>query len=173
MGTSMIEQSGLYDIYDIWHVPFWQTRWFYLVLFCLGALIFFTMLLLLVRWYRKRMKHKKISPWDKTLAALEQLKQKECATTEQGKAVYFTLTVVLKEYIDSRYGFDVQGKTDDELLQYLQQQKFEEELLNYLRDIAQGGVMVKFANVQAMRDEILRHLDFACVIVKQTIPKKK
>ncbi len=169
----MVDKNSLYGIYDVWHVPFWQTRFFYTILAIVGVFIFVIVLLLVVRRYYARACQRKVSPWDKALAALERLKREEYSTTERGKLVYFTITIVLKEYLHNRYRFDVQGKTDDELLTYLQEQNFEQNLLRYLQDILDGGVMVKFANVQAMQDEILRHLDVASLIVKKIIPKEQ
>ena len=165
----MTDEKGLYGIYDVWHVPFWQTPLFYTILALISFFIVVTVLLLVVRWYYARAQQKKIDPWDKALAVLDQLKEQEYATTERSKFAYFTITAVLKEYLNDRYRFDVQGKTDDELFTYLQKHNFKKELLVYLQDILDGGVMVKFANEQAIQDQVRRHITVACMFVTQTI----
>jgi len=72
----MIDKNGLYDIYGIWHKPFWQTSWFALV--C-GSLIAVALLLVgiaigykLYTWLRR----KHYTAWEIAIIKLEHIKNK-------------------------------------------------------------------------------------------------
>ena len=110
------ETSELYDIYGIWHVPFWQTKPFIMTLWCLWlvcavALIYLVCALIL--------NEKDIKPWTWANRELDALWEKRGFTREDGKRFYSQLTEIIKVYLEKRYGYQVRSATDIELLAYL------------------------------------------------------
>ena len=160
----------LYDIYGTWHIPFWQTTAFYGVV---GLFIGLLVLWIIWRLIKKYIfKEKKQTAWETALKKLEQLRTQKIANAQYGKKFYNTLTSIIKQYLHDRFAFDVHGKTDEELLVYLEQKHFSSDLLEDVRAIAQGGTLIKFANVQAVQEQIDRDLERSIQLVKKTIPEK-
>lgn len=169
-------EQGLYDIYGQWHVPFWQTRLFYggVALLCLIVLC------IIARRVLTHFKKNKpvLSPWDEALQSLESLKQDNIATVAQGKHFYGILTSVLKKYIHKRYGFEEYdtgsvsdeslAKTDYEFIQYLQKKSFPQDLTEQLQRIFMGSMVIKFANVEAIQEQIEKDLALAISFINQT-----
>lgn len=164
----MKNSLGLYDIYGHWHVPFWQTRAFYVII----SLIIF-LILSLIAWYlikRYWARKPQMPIWDEVLHELYDLKKRNIATAEQGKEFYCVLTMSLKKYVHGRYGLDGLHKTDDEFVQFLQKNTFAPELLVILQEIFSGSTIIKFANAHAIQETIEKDLNSSITFVKQTIP---
>ncbi len=167
-----LDERGLYDIYSVWHLPFWQTGWFFwgivsvIVVSLTGAMYF------LYRWYRNK-NIKPITPWEKALQTIADLQKSSYETKEKGKQCYFILTGALKNYFESRYQFPISTKTDEEVSRYLEEQLIDNTMKKELQSILQGCLLTKFANEQAMEEQIKKHLDQATSIVRSTIPQKQ
>lgn len=159
----------LYDIYPLWHVPFWQTTFFYgLVIFFIAAAI---VSVVYYFWKKHRSKIRPMRPaWERALGELRALEQKKIITKEDGKEFYFALTNIIKRYMHERYHMPVVGKTDDEFIAYLKESNQLPEFIEILHDIAQGCLYIKFANEQAMQDQIARHVAASILIITKTIP---
>jgi len=167
----MVAENELYGMYEMWHVPFWQTTYFLIAVSLLA-----TSCLLLVGWfyYKKRRSAKKIqSCWEIALERLHKLQQADRITPDHCKEFYFTLTLILKNYLHERYHFDLVGKTDEEVIAYLATTNFSPELTAMLESIFNGCVIVKFANMQAIQTTIERDFATAVTLVKRTIPVEK
>ena len=164
-----MQEQGFYDIYGMWYVPFWQRTWFVWT----GAIIAAGIAILLgwyvIKWYRTRNKQR-VPYWQAALNELAALKQHNVATVEQGSAFYAQLTALLKQYLQQRYGFDVRSKTDDETIAVLERAQFNPQYLSQLKTILQGGLYIKFANVQAAQQQIEKDLLSAVHFIKTTIP---
>lgn len=161
----------LYDIYPLWHVPFWQTSLFYTVIAIIG--IIFLISGIYYFWKKRRKKNATIEvPWQRALRELRALELKENSTKDDGKQCYFAMTEILKRYLHARFHLPVQGTTDDELVRYLKDSKQLPELVDAIHDIAQGCIYIKFANEQAMQEQIARHLALSITLVTQTIPRE-
>lgn len=160
----------LHDIYDLWHIPFWQTRAFKLSL----IIIIFLMLLLIGSIVFKRIyrRYRTLKPWDQAILDLEQL-QKKIALLD-AKEFYTRLTTILKTYLRDRYGFDVMGKTDDELIHYLSTTDFPVTLLERLQALLARSAAHKFAANPAVSNNLM--LDDTLIgitLIQQTIPIQK
>ena len=167
---NMQQLPDFYDIYDTWHVPWWQTQAFY---YGLG----FAALILLVGFVyycvaRCRAKRALLKPWDRALRVLRGL-EKHMFIPEKSGEFYACITRTLKNYVHERQGFDVVGMTDQELLTFLAGVEFPKDILEHLRGIIKGGTVVKFANVQALQDQQARDLATGIMIIKQTIPRER
>ncbi|TET06904.1 hypothetical protein E3J79_00515 [Candidatus Dependentiae bacterium] len=167
MITTTVKQ-GLYDIYDMWHVPFWQTKLFGGIVIFLLVIVGCSFLIALFVYYIRR-KHPEF-PWDNALCKLTALSIEEPLSKEKNKQFYFKLTEILKNYLHERYNFALRGKTDQELLLFLVESDFPADLLSYVRAIFEGCLQIKYADEQALREQLMRDLDSAIFIIKQTFP---
>ncbi len=158
----------LYDIYGLWHVPWWQAPWVWYCLVVSG--------LLLVGWYVTRrimMRRRAHTPWGTALMALDTLKAQGLISVVYSKEFYTALTKIFKTYLQERYGLDVAGKTDDEVLELLERSPFPPDLLSPLRIIFKGSITIKFAKAQAIKDQIEQDFVASRVIIDKTIPNEK
>ncbi len=168
----MNDKIELYDIYDLWHVPFWQTKTFlnvcYAIITCFVVLIAY---FVYKKWFRK--KAIPLTSWEYALQELHDLKKIDYKTKEEGKQFYFKMTAILKNYFSARYLFDVEGKTDQELVSFLKEQDVHQECKECINEIAQGCIYIKFANQIAMQEQIKNHLDLSINMITVTIPETK
>lgn len=161
----------LYDIYGMWHIPFWQTRILWGSLIVLLVIFLISLLAYFFIHYRRRKRTE--TAWDKALHALRLLKIEDSISKEESKQFYFVLTAIIKTYVQERYDLAVKGKTDCELLLILEKSTFPPELLHYMRDIFTGCLQIKYADEQALQDQVKRDFDNALMIVKLTsLPDK-
>lgn len=171
MNQLQLDERNLYGIYHTWHVPFWQTDWFFYTVCMCGALIGLLFFVLLVRWFKKR-KHVE-TPWAKAVRLCEQLKAAPCNTQIDAKNIYCALTDILKEYSAARYAYDVRGKTDAQLVSFLKNNDFDALLVDHIQTIVDGALLVKFAKQDALQENIQKHIALCEIIIKQTIPDTK
>jgi hypothetical protein len=122
-----------------------------------------------IRWYRT----KEILPktaWEAALDELQRLQQKTYTSKEDGKVCYFAMTSILKTYLAARFACPLDGKTDEEMIVYFAKSINHKELADELKEIIDGCLYIKFANEQAMQENINKHLEKSCKIVKKTMP---
>lgn len=166
-----MDKNGLYDIYSVWHVPFWQTSWFYWTMICLAIVLCVVLRWGAYRWYGLRNKQP-ITPWQKALRSITKLQNKTYATQQEGKQCYFVLTTTLKQYLEERFAYPIAHKTDEEVAAYLEQQQLEQNIKKNVQEILRGCLLIKFANEQAVNEQIQKHLALAKETVVSTIPQK-
>jgi hypothetical protein len=166
-----MNKTQFYDIYDYIYVPFWQTRAFIITMLLLFALLTAISIFLIIRYRRKRQKEKPVPPWTLTLEKLEKLHPQNYQTKEEFKLFYFSITSVMKRYIQKRFSHNVIEKTDEELIDYLQQNNFDLTFISQLDGILQGSLFIKFANAQALREQAQKDLNAMIELVKSTIPQ--
>ncbi|MDP3889148.1 MAG: hypothetical protein Q8Q25_01235 [bacterium] len=167
-----MDDRGLYDIYGIWHQPFWQTRTFLIIVLVLSGVLILGFFGFMLRWILKRRK-KRLLPWQRALHELDRLKQQKMVTIEQAKQLYSGVSIVFKSYFHERYHFDLYGKTDQEMLFYLKQRDFPADLMRDIEQVLLGGQMVKFAGQRALQEVIERHFNICTTIIMRTIPEEK
>lgn len=164
-----MNKHGLFDIYGAVHIPFWQTKAFYY-----GVIVTLGILLIVIAWLViKRKKKPKLPLWTLAITDIEALKKDNLATASKGKEFYGALTGILKRYLHDRYAFDSIGKTDEELIEYLNKQQFSPEMAEMLQEIFLGVTIIKFANAQAAQEQIDRDMQRSVLFVKRTIPSDK
>lgn len=167
------EKTGLYENYGMWHVPIWQTKKFQLMMEISGCIIALIAMALLVQKFRARRKRKKLSAWDQALLDLRRLQHDNKVSVACGKEFYLAVSALLKKYLCERFGYDVLGKTDAEVVRYLQEQHADEQIVNDINVLLQGSVIIKFANAHAAQEQIDHDYVRAVGIVTRTIPEKK
>ncbi len=160
------ETAEIYDIYGIWHVPFWQTRPFIITMWILFGLLVLAFIYGIIRLILKR--KKKVQPWTWANRELDALWKQRGVTREDGKRFYFQLTEIIKIYLEKRYGYQVRSATDLELLAYLRECDFAPDLWNDLSLIFEGAQEIKFANLDAIPEEIERAFALAKAFVAKT-----
>ena len=164
-------EQGLYDIYGTWHIPFWQTKIFWAIIIALISFLCFCVVWYCVRRFFWK-KHDETF-YDKALRELHVLLLTKVINKEDGKLFYFKITAILKTYLDNRYGFTLAGKTDQEVILFLEKSCFPSELLSSARDIFTGCLRIKYADEQAVQDQVARDFHSAELIIKQTCPSDK
>jgi hypothetical protein len=167
------EKTGLYENYGLWHVPIWQTEKFQLGVKIAAAILLFLSVAYIVRKYVHYRRRKKLPLWDQALADLNQLKQEHKVDVLYGKEFYVTVSVLLKKYFHDRFGYDVMGKTDDEMIEYLQEHYPDKQSIEDIKALLQGSVIIKFANVQAAQEQIDHDYVRSIAIITRTIPEKQ
>ena len=168
------EKTGLYENYGLWHVPFWQTDKFKLAVQICACVVLLLVVALLVKKYLAYRKRKKLPIWDQALLELIQLKKEHKVNAVHGKEFYVTVSVLLKSYLHERFGYDLIGKTDAEVVECLEQkQDFDSHTLEEVKALLHGSVIIKFANAQAIQEQIEHDYLRAVEIIHRTIPDKK
>lgn len=166
--TSDVQQH-LYQIYGMWHVPWWQTDWW--LYGCI--LVALLGLIALVVWYiTKKIVGKKriLSPWERALQELQEVQKQGFVSVVYSKEFYTALTHILKTYLHARYGFDIATKTDDEAIALLEKSSFPQELLQPIRTIFHGSSAIKFAHACAIKTQIEQDFAVSRDIIYKTIP---
>lgn len=165
--ASILDQ--LFDIYGIVHVPWWQKpivkyiQWLVVALIVMGIVTYSI---------KKILRRKKtLTPWQQALESFGALKKGVMLNQREAKFFYTHLTSILKHYIFGRYGYDIYGKTDRELLSYLDDQvAFPRDLLPVLSEILDHASAIKFANLPGLVEQMERDLALSVTIVQATIP---
>jgi hypothetical protein len=79
------EKTGLYENYDLWHVPFWQTDTFLLTLKIIGCLFVVVIVVFLIKKYLQYRKRKNFPLRDQALLELSHIKKEHKVDVLHGK----------------------------------------------------------------------------------------
>ena len=168
-------QDQIYDIYDFWFEPFWQTRWFKITMLLLAILIFVVLAYFL---WRKFFGPKKIESWEKALKELKVLKKDflvgdaESFGRKKNKQFYFELISCLKNYLNLRYNIKDFGKTDAEMVVILNELHVPAYVSENVELIFVGAMTIKFANQQVAKKQMEDDWARAVRLIQDSIPKK-
>ncbi len=166
------KKNELYEIYGLRYKPFWHTKAFVLGLVVIGFLLFGAIVWLLIRKFKARKQHIRMKAWDVALQELASLGIADEFTIELGNTFYSRLTYILKKYLQERHGLALLGKTDEEVLSFLEMTDFSPQLLDDLRSIFHGCIEIKFARGAALRENIERHLALSFSLIRSSMPSK-
>ena len=103
----------------------------------------------------------------RAITDIEELRQSGGPHSEDSKAYYTSLTDILREYINDRFGFNATEMTSYEILEHLEESR-DKESLNELRDLLSTADMVKFAKFKPMLNENDQNLINALEFVNET-----
>lgn len=157
-----------YDIFDYYTPPFHQTTLGKVVI-TISLLIALALIVCFVLWRRKK---KALTPWQWAYKELELLTVEKCTCKDDYKKLYFHMSRILKQYLHKRYVWATEDKTDDELIPYLERQKFDSKLLEMLKPMVDGAQWIKFANESVLRNQAAKDHATALFIIEQTTPKE-
>lgn len=151
-----------YDIYDYYSIPFWQTTWFKICAPLLGIAIIGTVLFFVFR------KKKKLLPWEWANQQVQKLSSMTLVDKNDYKKFYFALTAIIKGYLAKRYAWNLDDKTDEELLIWLKEHNFNPEITAMLQTFADGALWIKFANAQALKSQAETDLKTVLTMIEKT-----
>lgn len=157
-----------YDIYGYYYQPIWETKAFKITTIIIILLLVFMTTYLVIRHFVRKKKMFALLPWQWAFDKLNILSQKNFTTKNDFKKFYFELTDIIKGYLNKRYDWKTLDKTDNELITYLEIQKFDKTLLLNLRKLTEGAIWVKFANEAALKTQAESDLKLAYEIVEKT-----
>lgn len=165
-----MNSAGLYEIYDFWHEPFWQTAWFrYAVL---GVGVCLLMALAFFVWRLIFCRRKKRLMWDVALEELAVLKTLNLEEAEIRRGAYHAMTRILKNYLTLRYGWDLAGLTDNEAVIFLYEKQVDHRIAQSFERVVLGCVMIKFAQESSVRDQVVADVALSEEIIRATIPSQ-
>ena len=159
----------IFDIYPFYYIPFWQTTFFKI---SIGVVLFLILASVVLYFYLKN-KRKKITAWQWAILELEKLSKSidSFETKKDFKFFYFDLTSIIKKYLKKRFDWNTTDKTDEELIIFLKDKNFDDELLVGLKKMLNGAIWIKFANESVLKTESKKDLGLALRMVEKTIPK--
>jgi hypothetical protein len=105
-----------------------------------------------------------LSPEDEAFSKLQGLSP----DTTDGKAFYFQLSAIFREYLHGRFDIDGLEMTTEELLPHVEVMALERDLKREMKRFLVSGDPVKFAGAPAHRDMMTRDLDFVRGVVEKT-----
>lgn len=159
----MENNIDFYDIYDFYYTPFWETAWFKLIIIVFAlALIGIGIYLFIKR------KKRALAPWEIALQELEKLSLDNCRSSDEYKKFYFGLSHIFKSYLNKRFAWNTEDKTDDELISWLEQQNLAPEMLEMLKKMSSGALWIKYANVTALKSQAQEDLKTVTLIIEHT-----
>lgn len=151
----MMDEQGLYDIYGHVHKPFWQSTIFIAACIILLGLAVAFLIFLYVKKYRKK---PELSAQQRALNALNNLAKKTIKTRKDAHEAYFALTEILKNYFAQLYGKSFEGVTDQEMIHALENTPVSKESINALAQLIQAGLGVKYAQENALHNQVMEHV---------------
>lgn len=140
--------------YDIWYVPFWKTKNFYIFVLITGLIFLTCLIYFLFRLY-KNYNIKKISAIDKFYLDIDLLNKK---SNSNSKNFYSSLIVAFKNYLALSYGYNFIKNTDDELISSLKFYSLPENLFSNLALILHNAQISKFSNAQISENQMSQDL---------------
>lgn len=160
----MIDEQGLYDIYGLSHLPFWQTTLFMGIVSAIGLVC------LAIIGYRCIQKYLRtthtLTYWEQALAELAQLRSTLLFALDK-KSFYASLTKVIKRYLSNHYNATYEGKTDQELFEILSNRTLllscsNEDLVSLFHVVTP----VKFARTYEQKLEMEKDLDRVVLFIQ-------
>lgn len=165
----MIENKDqLIDIYDIWYEPFWQWGWFSvikMITICVVVGVFLYYL------YRKYFQKRVVE--DCAIIAyrdLDELKNFHIATKQDSKDCYFSLSLIIKSYLASRYHTVFTQLTDKEIVRQAESYMTDDNV-RLLQQILQGMVLLKFEHAVAAYKKLEKDIELVEEFIQNTTPQ--
>jgi hypothetical protein len=160
-----------YDIYGVWHIPWWQQPLFKIIALAIGCFVLLVLVLYLIKRFTSR--KKQLKPWELAGRDLAVLGDPDNINQHKAKIFYSRLTAIVKQYLCFRYGFDIMGKTDHEILMLLDSQiVFPKDLLPILSEVLGHASQIKFANTVGIEEQMQSDLALCNRLVIETIPSQ-
>ena len=156
-----LDGLGLYDIHSLYHVPFWHTMWFTYCLLACGALCSVLFVTFIAWLLERRRCVPQMSPWKRALYALDHVHKN-----------YDALTQIVKEYIATRYKFDLWIKTDQEVCAYLENKSLD-FATKHICMVLRNGITAKFARTVTTQKQLDDDYQHVKQFILHTVPQKK
>lgn len=149
-------------IVDLW--------WLWLILLIVAALAY-----AYFKWWRKGKlpfvhEKKRLPPYEEAMQRLATLKEEQLWQQGMEKEYYTSLTDILREYIDRRFGINAVEMTTTQIKETLVNNKETRAVNEQLNEILEIADFVKFANQHPLADDNERSLQRAINFVEHTRP---
>jgi hypothetical protein len=162
----MIEKNDqLIDIYDIWYESFLQNRWISEV----GKFCIFLLACILLYYIYKKYRLKPIC-FDSSIIAyrdLDVLKNFHIETKQDSKDAYFSLSLIIKKYLGSRYNNIFTRLTDKEIIKHAHLY-MPDDCVRMLQKILQSMTFFKFENQIAASEKLEKDIVLIKEFISQT-----
>lgn len=160
-----IDNQDFYEIYDYYSQPLLEKKAVQVSLFSVVTIVIVGIVVFYI-FYRRR--KRALNYWEIALLGLENLKLEKCVNKNDFKLFYFKLTEIFKKYLENRYGWKAENKTDEELINLLEKQNFNREFLEPVKKMLEGALWIKFANQEALKIQAEADLRTIVNIINQT-----
>ncbi|MCX7994850.1 MAG: hypothetical protein N3A65_03625 [candidate division WOR-3 bacterium] len=135
-----------------------------------GALIFFGL-----RFYRKMkqkklIEEKKIPSWERALNALDMLLKEDLLNKGLIKRFYYTLTEIIKRYLEERFNFPAIEQTTTEIIQSMK--LFKVPMRDEFQNVFQFADMVKYAKFVPTPEATEEIIKKSRELILKTIPEE-
>ena len=162
------------DIHDIKPLEILATDWS-LLYYILGAVLILVIIGAVIYYWKKRRNHKQVPdavpmlPHEAALRLLDALMDVE---NMDGKAFYFSLSNILRTYIQARYNINALEMTTEELLPKIDVLNINREIHQELKALLRSTDPVKYAGAPAAVSKMRQDLDFVRNFVEQAKEKQ-
>ena len=162
------------DIHDIKPLEILAADWSLLV-YILGAVLILAIIGAAIYYWKKHRNHKRV-PVEVTIlpheAALRLLDALADVESMDCKAFYFSLSNILRTYIQARYTINAMEMTTEELLPKIDTLDIQKEMHQELKALLRSTDPVKFAGVSAAVSKMRQDLAFVRNFIIQTEEKQ-
>ena len=107
-------------------------------------------------------------PWEEALAAINRIPVQDWLTNNLIKRYYYTISEILKRYLERRFLFPALEQTTTELIRTMKQNKIPER--DGFGNFFTNSDMVKYAKYVPPRDEMVGVIDSAKELINKTKP---
>lgn len=149
-----------FEIYEFYEPHWWENTWIKIAIIILGLIIIAGLTYFLLTRRRKP-----LTPGQLALKELAGLDGKDFSTKKEVRLAYFTLTSIIKRYLKSQFGLRVLDKTDDEVIEFIEEKQFHAPTLEALKKIHSNSLLVKFANYDMIKTQAEQDLIIARQII--------
>lgn len=164
---------------DVQSPPLELHEWTTMITLSILAILLF----LLAFYFYKRMKEnkplnikfsfrKKLTPFERAVKDIETLKGNGASHSENQKDFYSSLTDILRNYLESRFGFNAKEMITSEILEALKKHE-NAIMLDELQQLFETADLVKFAKFMVPMSDNDRNLENALLFVTKTKPEEK
>ncbi len=164
----MHEKHELYDIYGMWHIPFWQRPFFLKVIAMMLFFILFFGIFFFIRWFFKK-RAKPLSASEKALKDVASLKEQYLKKEVKMSEVYGLLSRIMKSFFSAQFKIDMLSKTDDESIPFLQDLSLSDTVKEKLEELFKRSAVIKFSFMQISDDQVLSDLDFCSAVIQESV----
>ncbi len=148
----------VFDVYDYFYTPIWHQQWFIALVVLCSLMVVGLVLYRVVM----RSRQKELSPYEHSLAKLEQLEYAGYSSKE----FYFLFTTILKEYLSCIYSLNLSSRTDSEVINAIKQEGITSSIVDLIEQILTGTITIKFANKKAEREKMTEDLNRCIKAIK-------
>ena len=161
-------KDQLIDIYDIWYESFWRSGWFYYIkIIAILALVAIFIYYFYTKYVRKPVVVDCAQIAYQDLAVLQKI---HIATKQDSKNCYFSLSLIIKNYLGSRYHLTLSRLTEKEIIRQAENYMTDDNA-RLLQKILQGMVFVKFEHEIAVIQKLENDIALVREFIENTTPQ--